>query len=204
MPDPNAFAGAIEGLAPPLQEIVARAGPPRFVEVTFREGPAGLLDMTDPRAMTWARLLDELARADQPAYVEIDPVSRRITNLLIPLQVDVGALTSTQTGDVEVELIIPHARHYLRRSRPDFGALLQLLQSAARDRLPVLVTETLDAHEIIDVRPNPRGLAPEALLSPSAAAAPTMAPVSLQQANQLFSLVGGQTCCPSTAAAPYI
>jgi hypothetical protein len=97
MPDPNAFAGAVERLSPPLQEVVARDGPPRFVEVAFREGPAGLLDMTDPRAMTWARLLDEFARADEPAYVDIDPISRRITNLLIPLQVTVGALTSTPT-----------------------------------------------------------------------------------------------------------
>src|SRR6266568_2483102 len=138
MPDPNAFAGAVEGLSPPLQEIVARTEPPRFVEVAFREGPAGLLDMADTRSATWARLLDELARAEEPAYVQIDPISRRITDLLIPLQVTVGAITSTSSGDVEVELVISHARHYLRRSRPDFGELLQLLEAAARDRLPLL------------------------------------------------------------------
>jgi len=97
-----------------------------------------------------------------------------------------------------------NSSHYLRRSRPDCAELYQLLRTAAASGQPVPVTETLDTHEIVDVRANPRGLAPNALASGPITASPTMTPVSLDQAYQMFNLVRGTTCCPSTVAAPCI
>ena len=55
-------------------------------------------------------------------------------------------------NDREVELVISHAKHYLRRSHPDFDALLALLEQARATKTLVAVTET-EAHDIIDVRP---------------------------------------------------
>lgn len=177
----------------------------RFILVSFQSGRSGRLDMTVPRSVVWADVLNSLWRANQPAYIEIDPVTNIITELLSPLTVTIGAITPIgKEGDIEVELIISQVRHYLRRKRPDFQSLLQDLQQAQRQRAPVLVTETLDKHEIIDVRPLLKQLAPEAAPPPAVSFGPELAPVSLQRANELFNLVNAQLCCPASAAAPCI
>jgi hypothetical protein len=51
-----------------------------------------------------------------------------------------------------IGLIISHARHMLRRANPDYDELLEELESAQKSGASVLVTETRDEHEIIDVR----------------------------------------------------
>ena len=47
------------------------------------------------------------------------------------------------------------ARHFLRRSNPDFEELRRTLEEAREKGSPILVTETLEQHEIIDARPVP-------------------------------------------------
>jgi hypothetical protein len=117
-----------------------------------------MLDMSVPRSAVWAEVLESLREANQPAYVEIDPATHYIVQLLCPLTVRVGAITPADDG-VQVELIISHARHYLRRGDPHYQEMLDTLRAAQKNGNELLVTETLDDHTIIDVRPaaSPRG-----------------------------------------------
>lgn len=209
MSNPNAFVDGVGPLsAAPTAPVEAGQQPSGFVAVSFQSGRGGLLDMSLPRSTVWAEVLDSLRQSNLPAYVEIDPATDHITELLCPLRVRVGAVSEVgASGDVEVELVISQARHYLRRSNPDFQGLLESLRTAHRDQILVLVTEKLETHEIIDVRPAPDEAAPPT--APETGAAPLgpgveMAPVTPQRANELFSTVNAQTCCPASAAAPCI
>ena len=160
MAHPNALVDFVSNLSSPVETLAAPSLGPRYMRVGFQGGQAGLLDMSIPRSVVWVEVLDSLRRANAPAYVEIDPATNVITNLLAPLMVRVAAITPTAEGDaVEVELVISHARHYLRRTNPDFDQLLHTLQTARDQGMPAAVTETPNEHEIIDVRllPNPPG-----------------------------------------------
>ncbi len=161
MPSPYAVVdlvrevGPIDGLRelPDVTAIRASAAPLPAV-VRLAGGQVGLLNRADPRYSVWANVLESLRDAGQPAYVEIDPATRYITELLVPLRVRVGGIVPNANG-VEVELIISHARHYLRRGTPHFQEMLEALQTAQREGGEVLVAETLDEHVMIDVRPAP-------------------------------------------------
>ena len=124
--------------------------------VIFGVGRSGLLDLSFNRARIWGEVLESLRDSGQPVYVEIDPDSDVITELLLPIRFLVGAVEPADDG-VRVDLIVSQARHYLRTSNPDFEEFHQLLQTARDARTPVFVTETLDDHEIIDVRPTGEG-----------------------------------------------
>lgn len=152
----NALVDRVSALSPPSAAPAAFAAAPRaqFVAVGFAGGQSGNLDMTSPRSAVWAEVLDSLREEDQPAYVEIDPATNVITELLCPLTVSVEALTPIDLEDaVEVELAISHARHFLRRSNPDFQEMLKTLEAARKKGTQVVVTESSDGREIIDVRP---------------------------------------------------
>jgi hypothetical protein len=128
------------------------AAPPRArLEVRLAGGESGLLDMSVHRSVVWADVLRSLHERQQPAYLEVDPESRLITELLVPLRVTVGRIEPVEDGLV-VELIISHAPHYLLRSNEDFERLRKILEAACERSTPMLVTET-DDHEIVDVRP---------------------------------------------------
>ena len=132
----------------------ARAEEPP-IRVRFAGGAAARLDPSRPRDRVWAEVLESLRESRQPAYVEIDPDTSYITSLLLPQQFTVTAIRDAEGGDLEVELEISHARHYLRREHAGFEQMRALLEQARRDRSPVLVTESLDASAIVDVRPAP-------------------------------------------------
>ncbi len=152
MANPNALVDGVRELSP----LSARLAQPlqQTVTVNFEGGKSAYLDMTIPRSKVWAEVLNNIRETNRKAYVEIDPASNLITQLLCPLPVKIGAITPIgKEGDAEVELIISHARHYLRRKNPDFQELLKMLQAAKKQKKEVLVTETLDDHEIIDVKP---------------------------------------------------
>jgi hypothetical protein len=112
---------------------------------------------------------------------------------------------------VEVELQISHAKHYLRKSQPDYARLLAALKDALAKKTRVAVTETPVDHEIFEVSALPAG---DADIAP--AAAPAAAPgsgqegpvatatVPLAQAQRLFELMNSKVCCPAGAAAPCI
>ena len=136
---------------------LAKPGEPVLAPVRFRGGRMGMLDMGLPRSSVWADVLRSLRDAGEPAYVEIDRDTGVIIELLLPRAVTVASITPTPEQDgVQVELVISHARHFLRRSNPAYDELLRALETARTQEAAVLVTETLDTHEIIDVRSLPR------------------------------------------------
>jgi hypothetical protein len=210
MPRKNMIVDAVNGISPSISTMVVNIGQPalKFVTVSFQGGRTGLLDMALPRSATWSYVLDSLRQANEPAYVEIDPQTNTITELLIPLTVTVDALKPTASGDaIEVELYISHAKHFLRRSNPEFQQMLSTLEAARDHGTAVIVTDTPDNHEIIDVRPLPSSLN----FKPPSGQPPTgartdfhIAAVTQQQARQMFELVNAKSCCPGSAAAPCI
>ena len=101
MPRKNMIVDAVNGISPSISTMVVNIGQPalKFVTVSFQGGRTGLLDMALPRSATWSYVLDSLRQANEPAYVEIDPQTNTITELLIPLTVTVDALKPTASGD---------------------------------------------------------------------------------------------------------
>lgn len=129
------------------------------IRVRFASGVAARLNPSNPRDTVWAEVLESLRDSRQPAYVEIDPETHYITSLLLPLKFNVTAIRDAARGDLEIELEISHARHYLRRDHPRFDEIHRILERALREKTRVLVTESLDSSAIIDVRPAPSGRA---------------------------------------------
>jgi len=126
------------------------------IDVKFGAGAVGRLDFTSARGRAWAEVLKSLQEHRQPAYVEIDPETRYIKTLLLPLSFSVKTIREALgTGDLEIELEISHAVHYLRRDSPRFEELRKVLERARRQKEKVLVTESLDSEAIVDVRPVP-------------------------------------------------
>lgn len=190
-PAPTAAPGAAAP-APPLQ-------------ITLEGGATAALDLTKPHAAVWRQILESRRRTRQAVYLEVDPATRFATTLLLPRAVQVAAVRPGGAGgDVEVELIVSHARHHLRRSHPEFQTLLRDLQEAERTKATVLVTDTLDDHDIIDVRALPGGLRVPQPAGAPGAPSPGGPPVTLQRAQELFQLVSNLSCAPLDADSPCI
>ncbi len=208
MPRENVIVDAIRSLSPSIEARAARpeeVGQP--ITVNFESGQTAILDMSRLRSTVWMEVLDSLRQANLPTYIEIDLATRAITELLIPQAVKVQKLsTAPGENDVEVELIISQARHFLRRANPDFQQLLDALRAAQAAGSTVLVTETLEEHEIIDVRPAPKVPGTEADPAPTQPVGlPTKAPtVTLLEAQNLFDTMNAQTCDPVAAPTPCI
>lgn len=207
MPRENAVVGRVDNVSPRRDGGYARSAepPPPFVTVTFEDGPTARLDMSEDRSAVWADVLDSMQRDGLPAYVEVDPDTSLVTELLCPISVRVGSLTPIPGGDVEVELVISHARHYLRRTNPDFDELSTALEEAMREETTVVVTESLDDYQIIDVRTLPHPPGPALAVEP----APDdtgygYATVSSEIAQALFDLVNTECCNPTTPQASCI
>jgi hypothetical protein len=205
MPNPNALVDFVGSTPLPLEALAP--GPPagvRYATIAFQAGRYGRLDLSKPHAAVWASVLDSMRQSNAPVYVEIDPVTSEITSLRVPLAVGVEKITPVM-ADMEVELVISQAKHFLRRANPDFEQLLETLERARANKTLVAVTETED-HSIIDVRPLPgasvtagREATPEAPAGPSPAVS-----VTLAQAQQMFDLVSPKICCPASASVPCI
>lgn len=205
MPNPNALVDFVELLPPLLEALTPGRAGGQFVTISFQTGRSGWLDLSKPHTGVWAGVLDSMRQSNAPVYVEIDPATSEITNLLVPLVVGVENLTPVR-DDLEVDLVISHAKHFLRRANPDFEQLRQVLERARANKTLVAVTETGD-HDIIDVRPMPgRSVTARGEGAPGAAEGPTSPAMSvtLAQAQQMFNLVSPQVCCPASAAAPCI
>jgi hypothetical protein len=159
MEDTNAVVDLIESVEEGAERVgVTRAERPeegRLLSVRFAEGRIGLLDLAEPRAAVWASVLRSLNEHGAPAYVEIDPRTAMIVKLLQPKLQPVGEIRPLDKGpDLQVQLLKSHARHVLRREHPHFQKLLKLLRSAQGEGTELWVTETLNTHEIVDVRPS--------------------------------------------------
>jgi hypothetical protein len=162
MPKSGVIVDAVQGISPAGEE---RPAPPR-ITVKLHGGETVHLDLSTPRAKTWAGILGTMQRAKQAVYLETDPKTNIVTELLIPRAVKVATLKSgNRKGDVEVELVVSQMRHYLRRSNPNFNGLLSTLENALKTETPVLVTDSRDRNEIIDVRPIPETVSAPGYLS---------------------------------------
>ena len=148
MPNPNAL---VDYVAPPDARTLGLAAGGEHAVISFQAGRSGRLDLSKPHNRVWASVLDSMRESNAPVYVEIDPATGEITNLRVPLSVGVENITPAGE-DMEVELVISHAKHFLRRSNPDFEQLLETLERARANKSLVAVTET-EQHDIIDVRP---------------------------------------------------
>lgn len=137
--------------AAPAHAAKAPGAPENYLEVQLDGGQSGLLDMSVHRGAVWADVLRSLQERNEPAYIEIDPETGLITELLLPVRFTVGRIEPSEDG-LLVELIISHGRHHLLRSNEDFDELRATLEAAKERGTAVLVTET-DEHEIVDVRP---------------------------------------------------
>ena len=158
MEDMNAIVGLIESLEQGAEADTRAQERGLAVEtvmsVAFRDGQTGLLDLAEPRGAVWASVLQSLLEQGAPVYVEIDPRTAMITELLQPKLQPVGDITPLDEGpDLQVQLLRSHARHVLRRDHPRFEELLHMLRDAQGTERELWVTETLNTHEIIDVRP---------------------------------------------------
>ncbi len=130
----------------------AVARKPNVLSVTFAEGQTALLDVSEHRGRVWADVLKSVHETGRSAYVEVEPETNLITEFLLPLEFRVASVERVDEDKVEVDLVISQARHYVVRSNPDFEEIVETLETARRTNSYVLVTETLDSHEIIDVR----------------------------------------------------
>lgn len=167
---------------------------PDRLTVTFKTGQTGILDMKNPRAVHWAKRIDEMAQADKPVYVEIDQESNIITNVRIPRIYKIERLDPGDHGNLFVRLQPSSAIHLLLRSDPNFESMRDSLQAALADSSERLITETRDEHEIIDVREpeNNPGEPP----GPEPTSPPTDPPVSGARAGKLFTNMKNESCSP--------
>lgn len=151
----------VRGISSPTAAAAALPGKPSFevIEVNFKGGGSGNLESKDHRSFVWEEVLDNIHHSNQAVYVEIDPQTNVITEVLVPMSVKVGIVTTLENADVEIELIVSHAKHYIRRSNPDFQKLSDALKKAKDEDKDVLVTEALNTHDIIDIKPNPNLMA---------------------------------------------
>jgi hypothetical protein len=130
------------------------SGDERMVAIRFSGGRSGVLDVSKSPGSVWASVLRNLHEMSQPAYVEIDPETSLIRQVLQPKLQPVGNIEAIERGgDMRIDLLNSHAVHFLRRTHPRYAALLRLLRDAHKKSFLVWVTETLNTHEIIDVRP---------------------------------------------------
>jgi len=160
VPRTNALVDGVKEISRPGETALVRERMPGlYATVAFASGRTGLLDLSVHRSRVWAEVLESLQEAGDPAYVEVDPNTSLITEVLLPSSFSVGRIERIPDG-LQVELIISHARHSLRRSNPDFEELRRTLEEARKRGSRVLITETLDGHEIIDARPAPGPAAP--------------------------------------------
>jgi hypothetical protein len=150
MANPATIVGKISRIEqlPPGVSTAAHKG--RIVH--FSDGSSARLDLGNPRSIGYGELLDDMRKAGIPAYVEVDPQTRSITRLLVPLVVTVGDITLAKSGQFVVELEISSAHHTLSPGNPGFERLLTTLQEARHQNTKLVVTES-DSHEIIDARP---------------------------------------------------
>ncbi|HEX4605297.1 MAG TPA: protein-glutamine glutaminase family protein [Candidatus Angelobacter sp.] len=225
MPNPNAIVGRIVATDPSVEKLNGAdffRRYPNGVSIGFEAGVVARL-FPGERSAGMLEILEQLRQMALPVYVEVNPATRAITRLLIPLITRVLNITSAALSgappaqpDYSVELEASHARHTLKGGNPDFANLLELLRAALSAKRSLMVTET-DDHEIIDVRAAP----PDTATPPGPGPEPLKTReswfhrfcrrwfcffccVSGQRATQLFALCAAPSCNPLTVPAPCI
>jgi len=169
---------------------------PREVLVHFADDQVARLTPEVPHSDVYVDILEQRRERGDPVYVEVEPEDRTIRRLRLPLIVTVAELETTKSGVVEVELEVSHARHLLKPAHPDFRRLLEDLRKARDERAPVLVTERLVDHEILDVRPSPVPRPWEERPESAEDRVMNLRAVTPERAHQLFELLAATSCHP--------
>jgi hypothetical protein len=220
MANENAIVASVVRIDPPVEgasaaELLRKT--PGGVAVVFGGDRAARVYPGD-RSTGILEILEELRKMNAPVYVELDPATRGIARLLIPLVSRVLNVTESGRDELDVELEASHARHRLPRSNSEFAAQVEMLRSAIAAKTWLIVTET-DDHKIIDIRRSPTE--PRFPVSQEPVKARRgwfhrwfcrwfrwlfrcCCCVSLKKATQMFNLVSATTCNPLTVPAPCI
>jgi len=218
MPNQNAIVGRIVRIEPSVEGVPAPEAIRRYPD-GFRiavEGDQTARLYPGERAAGILQILEGLRQLRAPVYLEVDPQTRAIARLLIPLITRVANIVERVGEGMLIDLTNSHARHLLARKNPDYAALLDALRSAQSKNAALIVTET-DDHEIIDVRPSSEepkisGTIPS-VEKKKARRFPKwwwcrcfcwFRCVSLKTAEQMFNLVSATTCNPLTVPPPCI
>jgi hypothetical protein len=98
----NVIVDSVRGLSSPTEAAAAIPGKPsaKVIEVNFDGGGSCILVLKDRRSAVWADVLNNMRQSNQSIYVEIDPQTNIVTELLVPLAVKVGSNTPLDNGDV--------------------------------------------------------------------------------------------------------
>lgn len=202
MPRTNALVDTVANTVVQAQAAPA-AHAENYLDIAFSGGRTARVDLREPRAKGWTGALAELREAGLDVYVEIDPGTGLVTEVLVPIPDTVSELIPGQDR-VEVVLTTAHAIHHLRRDNPDYEELLDLLESSRAARTPALITSD-DNHAIVDVRPAPKAAA-ERLAEPEAGPVPEAlgTPVTYAQVAQMYQLAASRTACSANPTAPGI
>jgi len=196
----------------PKKSFVAIVKNTNFPESTARDsgirtqieclgGESPILDWSDGRSAVWSEVIESQRQRAAPLFFEVDQQTNHISSILIPGRFIVDAISLGRGGDsLEVMLHISHAKHYLRRDHADFANMRSKLVEAIENGREVLVTTTIDEHEIIDVRDAPDvdeelGQLSRANLQPDTQRQFTT--VTPARARELFNLVN-RSCAPSS------
>jgi len=204
MSNPNALVDQVREVSPPEQTDSEGAGQSdHVIRVSFAEGRSGLLDLGIERSSVWAEVLESCREEGTSVYVEVDPETGLIRELLIPIPATVESIAPVDDQDLDaVYLSISSARHVLRRDNPDYEELSQALETALEAGTALLVTEN-DDHEIIHIQRAPNSEA-IAVLEKAPDTIEAGSVVSLAKARNLFQIVNSKTCPPVTAPVPCI
>ncbi len=156
MPNPNAVVGLVQRISPAVDRPgveMLRSVPDGFT-LEF-EGDRSARLYPGGRGGGWLEILEALRKLGAPAYVEIDPNTRGIARLLIPVVSTIVAI-ETIALDIVVELASSHAAYRLKRDTAYFDEMLATLRDVHDKRGTVIVTGD-DEHSIVDVRSIPSG-----------------------------------------------
>jgi len=159
MPRNRTIVEHIEALGENLSESTLFAAGPvkptsKYVTISFANDEKAILDLSEPAGPTWLTVLRSLSDEGVPPYVEVD-ARGKITLLLQPKLLPVASIQPFEEGpDLRIEFHYSHAIHLLRRKTPGYEQFVALLRESQKKKFPVWVTETLEKHEIIDVRPD--------------------------------------------------
>lgn len=139
-----------------------------------------------------------------PAYVEVDPSTSEITNVLVPLSFGVENIAPFM-DDRKIKLIISHGRNTsCAQQIPTFKGFLNFSKAHEPTKhlsrsLKRKNTISSTSGRYPEPRLRQRRTPPEQVWDPSTAVSVTMA-----QAQKMFDLVSPKICCPATVGASCI
>jgi len=163
------------------------------LRVDFDDDVSALLDMSQPRAAVWAKMIALLRKDDKPIYVEVAADTDIITQLCVPVATRVLEMYATDEEVVDVALSASDALYSLRRDHPYFRQFYDLLQDAKERDTKIMVTATLHVSDIIDVRALPTYFGQEDRDEPLPLPQPPTQ-VSPERATELFNMVSADNC----------